>query len=822
MKRKIRDLSNHPKRIMLLLVLFIACAETALMVMLYWTKWLGLVTSTMEIYIDVFLLVCIICPVIYWLVVYPLQEQVKELHITQNDLESSEENYRRMIDSIDGIVWEADYHTFAFTFVSQRAEKMLGYPVREWLDDPEFWASHIHPDDREWAVDFCVSSSREQRDHVFEYRMIAASGEDVWLRDMVNVVMENGVPTGLRGLMVDVSDRKQAELALAASDKRYQFLVNNLRDVIWEVDEAFCLTYISPSLPEMFGYMVEELLGTHIGDLLTPPSRQNMEELVRTLTVENLATGSVQDSIVAEFETLKKDGTLFWVEVNATVVFTANGRLQSIVGCSRDISDRKEAERTLRTSNDMLEKTINSLNEAVVIVDSDTREIRDVNLTAESMFGYTRDELIGANTSIFHVSEDMYRQFGKAMRESFKNKGFFETGFRMKRKSGWIFPAEVSLSPVYDECGMYNLHVSIIRDVSEKIRHEEELARAYSMVTERNAFVESVISTIQSGIIVLDIDLRISMINTYAAGICGKEADDLLGMPLLHISPELCEQVVERGDPDEVIVTFFDNRVVIGFTITDIRSTRGILTGTIICFKDLTEVIKIRNEMRQKQRLSAMGEVVARVAHEMRNPLFGMTAVGQILSMELTLDDSQQQLMDSFLKESKRLNTLVDELLDSTREIRLVKRDLNLISVLNDSLRMLNSIASEKGVTIITSRLPDEIQLHADPDKLEQVVLNLLKNATEACPQGGCVELVVDHDPEKVVIRVVDNGSGIPEESLENIFDVFYTTKKGGTGMGLSISKNIVEAHGGTLQALNNPDGGATFYMSIPLTGGAA
>jgi PAS domain S-box-containing protein len=713
-----------------------------------------MITYQALIFLDSTLLVAILSPALYSLVVSPLLEQINERSVAERALNANKIKYRQLIDSVEGIVWEADPRTFAFQFISQKAEEILGYPVERWIDEPAFWADHLHPEDRDWAIEFCVSASRELRNHVFEYRMIAADGSIVWLRDLVTIIVVAGEAKSLRGLMVDITEKKTIELALAASERRYQFLADNLHDVIWEMDATLCYTYISGSVSEMFGYRVEELVARPFGSVLSEQSRDKAGEILNALCAKARATGSIQEKINSEFECCRKDGSTFWVDVNATLIFTPDGAIKTVVGSTRDVSDRKIAENRLQAAHDLLQKTINSLNEAVIIVDAVSSEIVDVNRATEKMFAYSREELLKADFSLLHLSTDMYQRFSEDMRANFSSYGTFTTKFRMKRKSGWVFPGEQSVAPISADNGGRPLYVCVVRDISAQILHEEELNRAYNMVAERNAFVESVIGSIQSGIIVLDSELRLTMINPYAAEICRRDADELMGLSLFEISPELHEQVIQESGPDEMIATFFGARLIIGYACFHIRNVRGTVTGTILTFKDLTEIVRIRNEIRQKQRLSAMGEVVARVAHEMRNPLFGMTSAGQILNMELQLTTAQQVLMDSFLKESRRLNNLVDELLDSTREIRLNKRMLNLIDIINDSLRLVAGSARERRVALVPGDMQGEVHVFADPDKLEQVLLNLLKNGVEACDDGGCVDLSVSVSGTTVEVTV--------------------------------------------------------------------
>jgi PAS domain S-box-containing protein len=139
-----------------------------------------------------------------------LMADIAERKRAERELLASHRLYGDLVNAIDGIVWELDVASFRFTFVSRRAEKILGYPVAQWLK-PTFWQDHLHPDDLTWAVDYCVAATKEMKDHDFEYRFIAADGRVVWLRDIVTVVVENGRPVKLRGVMFDVTGRKEAE-----------------------------------------------------------------------------------------------------------------------------------------------------------------------------------------------------------------------------------------------------------------------------------------------------------------------------------------------------------------------------------------------------------------------------------------------------------------------------------------------------------------------------------------------------------------------------------------------------------------------------------
>ncbi len=144
-----------------------------------------------------------------------LSKDITTQKLAEQKIRQSQERYQTLMNSVDGIVWEADAQTLEFSFVSDRAERLLGYPVERWINEPDFWTEHIYEDDRTWAVNYCAKSTREGKSHQFEYRMIAADGRIVWLKDIVAVIMENGQPVRLSGIMVDITDTKKMEAELS-------------------------------------------------------------------------------------------------------------------------------------------------------------------------------------------------------------------------------------------------------------------------------------------------------------------------------------------------------------------------------------------------------------------------------------------------------------------------------------------------------------------------------------------------------------------------------------------------------------------------------
>jgi PAS domain S-box-containing protein len=203
----------------------------------------GVLRERFSVVIWVSLFVCAVIfmfGILVWATAYIINKsEKKELHakrmaeeqrrqLAEFKFKQSQERYYTLMNSVDGIVWEADAQTLVFTFVSEQAERILGYPIDRWMNDPDFWATHIFDEDRTWAVNYCAQSTAKGKSHQFEYRMIAADGRILWIRDIVAVIMENGKPARLSGIMVDITEQKLLENSLKEKELSQQKLITEI------------------------------------------------------------------------------------------------------------------------------------------------------------------------------------------------------------------------------------------------------------------------------------------------------------------------------------------------------------------------------------------------------------------------------------------------------------------------------------------------------------------------------------------------------------------------------------------------------------------
>ena len=259
---------------------------------------------------------------------------VTERKLAELESERSNQRFRNLVDTTDGIVWEADATTFTFSFVSNNAKRLLGYSEEAWRQ-PGFWASRIHPEDRDQAVHYCVNCTGQLQDHEFEYRFIAADGRVVWLSDTVKVIAENGKPRWLRGLMVDITERKRTEVEMRAWTR----VMEQSPASVVITDRAGAITYVNPRFEQVTGYTSAEAVGRNPRILQSGKTPQQVyEQMWEQITVGGEWRGELCNR--------RKNGELYWESVAISGVKGEGGDIAHFIAVKEDISDRKHAEAT--------------------------------------------------------------------------------------------------------------------------------------------------------------------------------------------------------------------------------------------------------------------------------------------------------------------------------------------------------------------------------------------------------------------------------------------------------------------------------------------
>lgn len=330
--------------------------------------------------------------------------------------------------------------------------------------------------------------------------------------------------------------------------------------------------------------------------------------------------------------------------------------------------------------------------------------------------------------------------------------------------------------------------------LSEELKNQNrELARNINLR-------EGILASMSSGVMLLDMAGTVELINQAGAEILHSRPAEMMNRRLTDLAPQAAAFLKSSVGPyQEIAIERQDGTSVpIGFSSAYCRAVSGAQEGIIVVYRDLTEIKVLQTEVLNKERFAAMGRVVAGVAHEIRNPLFGISSIGQIFERELT-DPAHRELARALLSETKRLNQLVEELLVYGRPMKLTPGWCDLQELWEEVIGMHRDEIGKKGVKISGGLDIGHTRAYVDANQVRQVFLNLLRNAIEATPLGGEITIRLLLEDRFLMFKIADTGGGIPAENIDKVFDLFFTTKPRGTGLGLGICKKIVEDHGGVI-----------------------
>jgi len=292
---------------------------------------------------------------------------VTERNMLGSALADSRKRYKDLINSVEGIVWEAEGESHRFTFVSKQAQDMLGYPLEEWTKTPDFWAGHLYPDDREWAVKFVKNASPDRADYQIEYRMIAAKGEILWIRDMFHADFDQDHPARFRGVLLNITEGKEAERALRTShdelehrvqertaelmraiaalresEQRYSLAVNGANDGLWDWNLKSGEIYFAPRWKSMLGFSDEEIGNKSVEWF----GRVHPEDIDRVKSELTAHLEGNKPQFQSEYRMMHKEGSYRWMLTRGVAVRDQLGPYR-LAGSQTDITERKLAEEQL-------------------------------------------------------------------------------------------------------------------------------------------------------------------------------------------------------------------------------------------------------------------------------------------------------------------------------------------------------------------------------------------------------------------------------------------------------------------------------------------
>jgi PAS domain S-box-containing protein len=387
---------------------------------------------------------------------------------------------------------------------------------------------------------------------------------------------------------------------------------------------------------------------------------------------------------------------------------------------------------------------------------------------------------------------------------------------------------------------------------AEPLRHEsapavrDDCARVEGSAAESTAgvgdrFFRQMVSSMRNGVLAITRQGAIAVMNEEACRILGV-ASEASGIGHSYVDVLRPHHDVVRMLGSAFELSHLPNRAelrlkatgrVIGYTLSRVCDEQGAVTGAALFFKDLTRVEQLEERERLRDRLAALGEMAASMAHELKNPLAGIEVMAGLLRRKVPESPDAQSILTDIIDEAKLANATVVEVLNYVRPVRLQTERTSLADVLHDAVMLAEGKVARGGIGLEIYLPADLPAIVGDRHQLGQVFTNLLINAFEAMDGRGRIAVTAEHGLaeddhthadstgpiDAIVVQVADNGPGVPAEIVDRIFDPFFTTKAQGSGLGLAIVRKIIDAHDGRIDISSAPGVGTRFTVTLPVSG---
>jgi two-component system, sporulation sensor kinase A len=449
--------------------------------------------------------------------------------------------------------------------------------------------------------------------------------------------------------------------------------------------------------------------------------------------------------------------------------------------------------------------------------------LNSFNQPAQDLFGYLPSEVIG------RPFENLLKG-GKAeaqrIRESLIKRDIVQMfEVEIVAKNRHFVPVHLSSSRLKNVAGDTVGFIAICHDLSP-IRSLE------TAIEQRDRFFASILKNSADAIMTMDPEERVTSWNKGAEAIFGYTEEEMLGESLEILIPEDLRQEKELEKISHIArmegylrsyqtrrVTKDGQTIDVIFTRTAIRDNLDNLVGYSSVLKDVTEQRLIERHLAQMEKLSAIGELSAGLAHEIKNPLAGIKGAIEIIRDGLAEENPHRSILAEVLAEVSRIDRIVMSLLSYAKPKKPDFVRVDITRLLRDVVSFLENLADGKGIRFRLHFPPDLPWLTADENDFKQLFMNLILNSIEALQDGGEVVVSAELLPDaKLRMVISDNGPGIAPEYLERVFRPFFTTKAQGTGLGLATCKRIVSDYGGEIHAVSNPGAGTSFLIELPIS----
>jgi PAS domain S-box-containing protein len=715
---------------------------------------------------------------------------------------------------------------------------------------PERLQQVVHAEDRDRVAKAARDSLETRSRFRAEFRIQHPKLGERWLASIGEPVRQpSGRPARMAGLTIDVTERKRGEAAIA----RLAAIVEASNDPIIGARLDGTIESWNAAAESLFSYTHTEAIGRNIVTLIPPDHRAEYADLLK-----QVSSGERPQHL--ESVRLTKEGHPVEVMLTVSPIRSEAGAIIGISEIVRDVTELKRAAQALAAQREWFRVTLSSIGDAVIASDCEGR-VTFMNGVAEKLTGWPTREAEGKPlVTVFNIvnerTGDRVDNPSENVIRSGRIIGLANQAVLISR-DGIERPIADSAAPIWDGGGKILGVVLVFHDVSEQRRAQAALA-------EQREWFETTLESIGDAVIATDINRKVIFMNPVAEYLTGwrlQQAKDRDSREVFKIINEETRQAVE--DPigrvlnEGVVVGLANHTVLVAadgeeHPIDDsgapIRDREGRIVGVVLVFRDVSErrradaakqaSLQERERLLNSERLARAeaeranrlkDEFVATLSHELRTPLTAILGWTQIMQHHPGDTDRVQHGLSIIERNTRAQARLVSDLLDVSRiiagKLRLDVEPVNLPAIVQAALETQFAAAEAKGVVIRQSLDANIGEMIGDPARLQQVVWNLITNAVKFTPAGGCIDVSLRRAGSNAEIVIADSGIGINADFLSRLFDRFSQAERsssrrfGGLGLGLSIVKELVQLHGGTVVAESPGEGrGATFKVTLPIT----
>jgi len=646
---------------------------------------------------------------------------------------------------------------------------------------------------------------------------------------------KQGAPVAILETNNDITGRKRAEAALRETERKYQELVEHANSIIlhWQRDGR--IIHLNEFGQRFFGYTESEIRGRHVIGTIVPETESRGRDL-HTLMDEICANPSAFEQNVNE--NMRRNGERVWIAWTNKVLLNPMGEVTEILSIGVDITARKRAEQALRRSEAYLAEAQRLTHTGSWAWNPATRQSLYWSDEMFRIFGLNPQEGVPPTETFWQRihPEDLDRTRELLLGAAAGNMEY-EHDHRIVLPDGTVKHIHAIGHPVLDENGKVAEYVGTAVDVTERKRAEEAL---HESETRFRTFVDHA----ADALFILDFEQgTVVDVNRSACESLGYTRQELIGMtPMafdVNLGQPALESFAERTAAGETVIdTHWHRRKDGSLFPVEVHTSQYWYGGRRFLLKlarDISDRLRAE-EQRQRlhqleadlahiNRVSMMGELTASIAHEVNQPLSGVVSNGGACLRWLAGDapnvEEAREAARRIVRDGKRAGEVIARVRALVKRAATPSEKLDLNEIIREVLALVGDEAKRKSVNIRTQFADDLLPISGDRVQLQQVMLNLVMNAIEAMSsvEERPRELLIttrNIDADQILVTVKDSGPGIDPNTLDKIFDPFYTTKPGGMGMGLSISRSILLAHGGRLWAAAKDGPGTIFHFSLP------